>query len=114
MSAPALAEALRCWRRPSFGEGVGSVVSRGRRPDLAADALPHGKAPTLLIVGGHDEVVIQLNKQAFARLNCENSAGTARAAPRARDWRHLPSANGTAEPLLSCAAFRSIRCRAAL
>jgi pimeloyl-ACP methyl ester carboxylesterase len=49
---------------------VDAVVSRGGRPDLAGDALPKVSAPTLLIVGGRDEVVIELNRQAFARLTC--------------------------------------------
>jgi pimeloyl-ACP methyl ester carboxylesterase len=43
---------------------VQAVVSRGGRPDLAGDALPQVKAPTLLIVGGRDEQVIALNLQA--------------------------------------------------
>src|SRR5438477_6388345 len=50
---------------------VFSVVSRGGRPDLAGDALPKVKAPTLLIVGGKDEVVIELNEQARAQMKCE-------------------------------------------
>jgi putative phosphoribosyl transferase len=50
---------------------VAAVVSRGGRPDLAADALPHVTAPTLLIVGGSDTEVIQLNKAALALLRCE-------------------------------------------
>jgi dienelactone hydrolase len=50
---------------------VGAVVSRGGRPDLAADALEHVQAPTLLIVGGEDHEVIELNRQAYARLRCE-------------------------------------------
>lgn len=41
-----------------------AVVSRGGRPDLAGDALPRVQAPTLLIVGGHDELVIELNEEA--------------------------------------------------
>jgi len=49
---------------------VGAVVSRGGRPDLAADALPRVTAPTLLIVGGDDEVVLELNREAFERLTC--------------------------------------------
>ena len=49
-----------------------AVVSRGGRPDLAGDALPAVRAPTLLIVGGHDEVVLELNREAQARLRCEN------------------------------------------
>lgn len=48
-----------------------AVVSRGGRPDLAADALPRVTAPTLLIVGEFDDVVIKLNRKAFDRLNCE-------------------------------------------
>jgi dienelactone hydrolase len=47
---------------------VAAVVSRGGRPDLAGDALPAVRCPTLLIVGGHDDAVIQLNEPAFARL----------------------------------------------
>jgi putative phosphoribosyl transferase len=50
---------------------VGAVVSRGGRPDLAGAALPKVQAPTLLIVGGEDEVVIGMNEQARARMNCE-------------------------------------------
>jgi pimeloyl-ACP methyl ester carboxylesterase len=54
-----------------MGEEVGAVVSRGGRPDLAGDALPLVKAPTLLIVGGHDETVIELNQDAYSLLRCE-------------------------------------------
>jgi putative phosphoribosyl transferase len=49
---------------------VGAVVSRGGRPDLAREALPLVQAPTLLIVGGNDDVVIELNEQALRRLRC--------------------------------------------
>ena len=49
---------------------VGAVVSRGGRPDLAGDALPRVQAPTLLIVGGNDDVVIKLNEQARDRMGC--------------------------------------------
>ncbi len=49
-------------------EEVGAVVSRGGRPDLAADALLAVQAPTLLIVGGEDHGVIELNEQAYAQL----------------------------------------------
>jgi pimeloyl-ACP methyl ester carboxylesterase len=52
-------------------EKIRAVVSRGGRPDLAADALPRVKAPTLLIVGGADETVLELNHQAFDVLQCE-------------------------------------------
>lgn len=47
---------------------VGAVVSRGGRPDLAADSLDQVRAPTLLIVGGDDSGVIELNEEALARL----------------------------------------------
>ena len=50
------------------GSRIGAVVSRGGRPDLAGAALPHVTAPTLLIVGGNDDVVITLNEQAYAQL----------------------------------------------
>jgi pimeloyl-ACP methyl ester carboxylesterase len=49
---------------------VGAVVSRGGRPDLAGDALESVRAPTLLIVGGDDTVVLDLNEQALRRLQC--------------------------------------------
>jgi putative phosphoribosyl transferase len=51
-------------------DSVGAVVSRGGRPDLAGDALPRVTAPTLLIVGGEDEVVLELNREAFEQLTC--------------------------------------------
>lgn len=54
-----------------LGDCVAAVVSRGGRPDLAADALPKVKSPTLLIVGGYDEMVICLNDEAYAKLRCE-------------------------------------------
>jgi putative phosphoribosyl transferase len=47
---------------------IGAVVSRGGRPDLAGDALAQVRAATLLIVGGWDDVVIDLNEQAFAQM----------------------------------------------
>lgn len=50
---------------------IGAVVSRGGRPDLAGDALAKVKSPTLLIVGGEDRVVIELNEQARAQMKCE-------------------------------------------
>ncbi len=52
-------------------QDVVAVVSRGGRPDLAAEALPKVQAPTLLIVGGNDDVVIELNEQARDRMSCE-------------------------------------------
>jgi putative phosphoribosyl transferase len=52
-------------------DDVGAVVSRGGRPDLAGDALPKVQAPTLLIVGGNDDIVIELNEMARDRIRCE-------------------------------------------
>ena len=87
---------------------VGAVVSRGGRPDLAGPALAHVQAPTLLIVGGNDFEVIDLNRAAFAQLRCEKQLvivpgathlfeepGTLDEVARlARDWseRHLARA----------------------
>jgi putative phosphoribosyl transferase len=50
------------------GSKIGAVVSRGGRPDMAEEALGHVQSPTLLIVGGNDDVVIELNREAYARL----------------------------------------------
>jgi len=55
----------------AVGEEIGAVVSRGGRPDLAGDALPKVKSPTLLIVGGLDYPVIRMNEEAFRQLRCE-------------------------------------------
>jgi dienelactone hydrolase len=55
----------------ALGTTVRAVVSRGGRPDLAGPMLDRVKAPTLLIVGGHDDVVIELNRQAYDRLKSE-------------------------------------------
>jgi putative phosphoribosyl transferase len=49
---------------------IKAIVSRGGRPDLAGTALSKVRAPTLLIVGGNDTAVIEMNKAAFAKLNC--------------------------------------------
>lgn len=61
-SAAALKAAAR------FGNEIKAVVSRGGRPDLAMEELPAVTAPTLLIIGGLDEQVIDLNKQAYEKL----------------------------------------------
>ena len=52
-------------------QDAGAVVSRGGRPDLAGDALPRVRAPTLLIVGGNDDIVIELNEMARDQMRCE-------------------------------------------
>ncbi len=51
--------------------GIDAIVSRGGRPDLAMSYLGMVKAPTLFIVGGSDDVVIDLNKQAYYNMRCE-------------------------------------------
>lgn len=53
---------------PLLGTNIKAIVSRGGRPDLAASVLDQIKSPTLLIVGGNDGVVIDLNRKAFAKL----------------------------------------------
>ncbi len=55
----------------SLGQAIGAVVSRGGRPDLALSSLARVQAPTLLIVGGLDHVVIQLNQKAYDQLKAE-------------------------------------------
>lgn len=54
------------------GSDIGAVVSRGGRPDLAGERLAAVRAPTLLIVGGNDHVVIELNRRALVELTCEH------------------------------------------
>ncbi|MFB6119940.1 MAG: dienelactone hydrolase family protein [Halobacteriaceae archaeon] len=54
-------------------DDVDAVVSRGGRVDMAEDALDEIDAPSLFIVGGDDEDVLELNREAFARLDCEKS-----------------------------------------
>ena len=94
-------------------DAVRAVVSRGGRPDLAGPALADVRAPTLLVVGGHDQQVLELNRAAQAQLRCTNrlavvpgashlfeEPGTLRtAAELARDWfaTHLAAA-ATAGP----------------
>jgi putative phosphoribosyl transferase len=79
---------------------IRAIVSRGGRPDMAADVLERVTAPTLIIVGGNDYGVIELNEEAYRRLRCEKAfeivpgathlfeePGTLeRVAELARDW----------------------------
>jgi putative phosphoribosyl transferase len=92
--------AAALWAAAVFGADIGAVVSRGGRPDLAGNRLAAVTAPTLLIVGSRDEAVLEMNREAQARLHCENrlaivpgathlfeEPGTLReAAELARDW----------------------------
>jgi len=80
--------------RPS----IAAVVSRGGRPDLAGPDLPLVQAPTLLIVGGADREVIELNREALAELRCEKQLAIV---PRAT---HLFEEPGTLEQVAQLAA----------
>ncbi|MFJ2032233.1 phosphoribosyltransferase family protein [Streptosporangium sp. NPDC087985] len=64
--------AAALWAAAEPGNQVGAVVSRGGRPDLAGPRLGAVRAPTLLIVGGHDRAVLDLNRAAQQRLRCES------------------------------------------
>jgi putative phosphoribosyl transferase len=88
------------WAAAEPDADIAAVVSRGGRPDLAGPRLAEVTAPTLLIVGGRDDVVLDLNRQAQALLHCESrlvvvpgathlfeEPGTLQtAAEAARDW----------------------------
>jgi pimeloyl-ACP methyl ester carboxylesterase len=90
-----------------LGEEVFAVVSRGGRPDLTGPAIRDVLSPTLLIVGGLDTEVLELNREAYDQLRCEKELavvpgathlfeepGTLEEVTRlAREWflRHLPS-----------------------
>ncbi|WP_410810155.1 dienelactone hydrolase family protein [Micromonospora sp. 067-2] len=82
----------------SRADRVGAVVSRGGRPDLAGDALPQVRTPTLLLVGGLDDEVITLNERALAELG---DVGELRVVPGAT---HLFEEPGTLEQVADQAA----------
>lgn len=63
--------AAALWAAADPNSHIAAVVSRGGRPDMAGPRLAKVHAPTLLIVGGFDDVVIDLNQQAQAQLTCE-------------------------------------------
>ncbi|MFF4403155.1 alpha/beta family hydrolase [Streptomyces sp. NPDC001404] len=64
--------AAALWAAADGGADIAAVVSRGGRPDLAGAQLGRVRAPTLLIVGGRDETVLDLNRQAAQQLRCEH------------------------------------------
>jgi predicted phosphoribosyltransferase/dienelactone hydrolase len=64
--------AAALWAAAEPDAHIAAVVSRGGRPDLAGARLPAVTAPTLLVVGGADRTVLDLNRRAQARLRCEN------------------------------------------
>ena len=81
-----------------LGPLVQAVVSRGGRPDLAGKALSSVTAPTLLIVGARDEVVVRLNQEAYEQLRCEKRLTLVPGAT------HLFSEPGTLEQVAALAA----------
>jgi putative phosphoribosyl transferase len=64
--------AAALWAAAEAGSPAGAIVSRGGRPDLAGARLGAVQAPTLLIVGGRDEAVLELNREAAELLRCEH------------------------------------------
>lgn len=78
-------------------QNIFAIVSRGGRPDLAGESLKFVKAPTLLIVGGNDDVVIELNQLALLKLKCVKEL---KIVPRAT---HLFEEEGTLEQVCSLA-----------
>lgn len=77
---------------------IAAVVSRGGRPDLAAEFLPQVEAPTLLIVGGEDDTVLALNRNARAQMHC---AAKLHVVPGAT---HLFEEQGTLQQVVAVAA----------
>jgi dienelactone hydrolase len=82
----------------ALGNKIDAVVSRGGRPDLAGPVLDRVHAPTLLIVGEYDDVVIRLNEEAFAKLRCKKEL---KIVPRAT---HLFEEEGALEEVARLAA----------
>ena len=99
-STGAAAALVAASRQPDH---VSAVVSRGGRPDLAAGALPRVKAPTLLIVGGRDDLVIDLNERALDELKCEKRLEIVPGAT------HLFEEPGTLDAVISLAAAWFVR-----
>jgi len=82
-----------------FPQHVAAVVSRGGRPDLTGDdKLAQVTAPTLLIVGGHDFGVIELNEETYRKLKCEKELSIVPGAT------HLFEESGTLEKVAALAA----------
>ena len=82
----------------TFGSTIGAVVSRGGRPDLAAESLANVQSPTLLIVGGLDDVVIDLNRQAYEKLQAKKHLAIVKGAT------HLFEEPGTLQKVARLAA----------
>jgi putative phosphoribosyl transferase len=82
----------------TFGPSIGAVVSRGGRPDLAMTALGNVQSPTLLIVGGLDDLVIEFNRRAYEKLQAEKHLAIVPGAT------HLFEEPGTLQEVASLAA----------
>jgi pimeloyl-ACP methyl ester carboxylesterase len=82
----------------TFGPNIGAVVSRGGRPDMAMSVLDRVESPTLLIVGGCDDVVIELNRQAYEKLKVEKHLAIVKGAT------HLIEEPGTLQEVARLAA----------
>jgi pimeloyl-ACP methyl ester carboxylesterase len=82
----------------TLGSAIGAVVSRGGRPDLAMDALVNVQSPTLLIVGGLHDVVIELNRQAYEKLQAKKHLAIVKSAT------HLFEEPGTLQEVVRLAA----------
>lgn len=88
-------------------DDIAAVVSRGGRPDIAGrHVLQNVRAPTLLIVGGADDVVIELNRQAYAELRCEKRLEIVPGAT------HLFEEPGTLQEVAALAVDWFVRCLA--
>jgi dienelactone hydrolase len=82
----------------TLGSAIGAVVSRGGRPDLAMDALANVRSPTLLIVGSLDDVVIELNRRAYEKLQAKKHLAIVKGAT------HLFEEPGTLQEVARLAA----------
>ena len=90
--------AAALWAAAEIGQEIAAVVSRGGRPDLAGDFLNKLKSPTLLIVGGNDDEVIKLNKQAYEIIKAKKKLAIVPGAT------HLFEEPGTLEQVADLAA----------
>jgi len=64
--------AAALWAAAELRHGIGAVVCRGGRPDLAHDRLQEVTAPTLMLVGSDDRTVVELNRRAAGAMHCEH------------------------------------------
>lgn len=100
-SSTGAAAALRA--AAELRDGVDAVVSRGGRMDLAGEALPEVEAPTLMVVGGQDRQVLELNRDAADRMRCESEVAVVEGAG------HLFEGPGQLEEVAELAADWFVR-----